>query len=127
MTYYLYIASTCFVTKVDVFCSQRRPFEGMRFPAPCATKQILTTQYSSLDVCKSKDHNHRYEIAYPTFMRHSVPCSSLKHKFPFVERTTEKGITRETLRLGPWTINSVVIPQGCGRDTKRQVIQRTVT
>ncbi|KAK2176327.1 hypothetical protein NP493_670g01002 [Ridgeia piscesae] len=83
----------------------------MLLPAPCETENILRLQYTDLGVCKSKNHNHRYEVAYPTFLRYSVPCASLRHKFPFVERTATTTSTRETLRLGHWTMNSVDVPR----------------
>ncbi|KAI0221225.1 hypothetical protein LSAT2_027376 [Lamellibrachia satsuma] len=101
--------------KTLVFPLKRRPFESMQLPAPCETEKMLKMQYTNLDVCKSKNHNHRHEVAYPSFMRYSLPCSSLKQKFPFVERTEEMGSTRETLRLGHWTINTVLIPPCRGR------------
>lgn len=109
--------TTVMFTSTDtvVFCRQRRPFESMQLPAPCETEKMLKMQYTNLDVCKSKNHNHRHEVAYPSFMRYSLPCSSLKQKFPFVERTEEMGSTRETLRLGHWTINTVLIPPCRGR------------
>ncbi|XP_071101439.1 uncharacterized protein RT0683-like [Haliotis cracherodii] len=72
--------------KSDVFPLIKRPFMGMKLPAPRNTHKVLNMTYD-VELCKSNSYDHRLEAVIPTKCRSELPCQLLKEQFPFVDRT----------------------------------------
>ncbi|GFO14690.1 lipopolysaccharide cholinephosphotransferase licd [Plakobranchus ocellatus] len=79
--------------KTAVFPLGRRPFMDMSLPVPKEPQTVLDRNYN-ISECASGGYVHRWErVTHST----NVPCSWLRHMFPFVERVDIKEGCNETL------------------------------
>lgn len=100
--------------KRDIFPLIPRVFGAMVLPAPCDTQKILEQNYH-ITLCRSRQFSHMMELPLFSFSTRDVPCSQIKHVFPFVERTYTDGVVNETLKIAKWELHSLTVPARCGR------------
>ena len=103
--------------KRDIFPLYPRMFGSMVLPAPCDTQKILAQNYH-IDLCRSRQFSHMMELPMFSFSTKDVPCSRIKHVFPFVERTYAGDVVNETLKIDDYELHSVAVPAHCGRTLK---------
>ena len=73
-----------FYQKKLVFPLTQRPFMGLLIPAPYFPEKVLRKTYNMVN-CKTHHWSHKKERQ--KFVRRiEIPCTSLKNKYPFVER-----------------------------------------
>ena len=103
--------------KSDIFPLYPRMFGSMVLPAPCDTQKILAQNYH-VDLCRSRQFSHMMELPMFSFSTKDVPCSRIKHVFPFVERTYAGDVVNETLKIDDYELHSVAVPAHCGHTLK---------
>lgn len=104
-----------------IFPLQRRPFDGLRVPAPCDIESFIRVNFSP-DRCRSREHSHIVDQRLLFSRTVEVECSALADLFPFVSRRQWKDAgglemvteTLEIMRRGNRTVvGSINLPLRC--------------
>jgi hypothetical protein len=91
----------------DVFPLVERPFWDMWLPVPRKTDVVLKAS-DDVHMCVSLSYSHSQERSLTGSF--SVPCDTLRHYYPFVERITVNGtMVVEQLKFNDSIVHSILV------------------
>lgn len=98
----VYYSSDYVYRKDDVFPLVRRPFEGLRLPAPRNSGSVIAVTYN-VSLCQTSGYLHKQELSVPVERRITTECKNLHSLYPFAFCSTPLdggGCLVEGLKVG---------------------------